>query len=116
MEIFDLDEECVRVVDGQPVIIIRDKPLPVYRIGSWLLRGRAEESRGNHIVMVNSGGRNIGFIVDKLLGQEEVVIKPLGAMLNGTAGIAGATITGNGKISLILDIPALVGRYARKVA
>ena len=54
----------------------------------------------------------IGFVVDKLLGQEEVVIKPLGSGLSGTVGIAGATITGNGRISLILDVPGLLQRYA----
>ena len=53
-----------------------------------------------------------GFIVDELIGQEEVVIKPLGAMLHGISGLAGATITGDGGIALILDIPGLMKMYA----
>ncbi len=62
--------------------------------------------------MVNSGGRQIGFVVDQLVGQEEVVIKALGAKLQGLDGHAGATITGNGQIALILDVPGLMKRYA----
>jgi two-component system chemotaxis sensor kinase CheA len=49
-----------------------------------------------------------------LIGQEEVVIKPLGALLQGTKGLAGATITGDGKIALILDLPSLIKAYARR--
>jgi len=52
--------------------------------------------------------------VDQLIGQEEVVIKPLGAILHGMKGLAGATITGDGRISLILDIPGLMHTYARR--
>ncbi len=50
-------------------------------------------------------------VVDDLIGQEEVVIKPLGTMLHGTPGLAGATITGDGRIALILDIPGLLSHY-----
>jgi len=55
----------------------------------------------------------MGLLVDELIGQEEVVIKPLGAMLHGTRGLSGATITGNGRIALILDLPELIDAYAR---
>jgi two-component system chemotaxis sensor kinase CheA len=51
-------------------------------------------------------------VVDQLIGQEEVVIKPLGKMLQGTPGMAGATITGDGRIALILDVPSMLKRYA----
>jgi two-component system chemotaxis sensor kinase CheA len=65
-----------------------------------------------HVVVVNSGGKSVCFVVDQLIGQEEVVIKPLGAKLQGLDGLAGATITGDGKIALILDVPGLMNRYA----
>jgi len=64
-------------------------------------------------VVVNAGGKQIGFVVDQLIGQEEVVIKPLGAKLQGLAGLAGATITGDGQIALILDVPGLMNRYVQ---
>ncbi len=66
------------------------------------------------MVVVNIGNIQVGLVVDDLIGQEEVVIKPLGAMLQGMEGMAGATITGDGKIALILDMPGLMRKYARK--
>ena len=56
----------------------------------------------------------MGFVVDQLIGQEEVVIKPLGALVQGTKGLAGATITGDGRIALIIDFPELINAYAGK--
>ena len=69
-----------------------------------------------HVVVVTVGAMKVGFIVDHLVGQEEVVIKPLGAMLQGTKGLSGATITGDGRIALILDVPELMRAYARHAA
>ncbi|HEY5717807.1 MAG TPA: chemotaxis protein CheW, partial [Motiliproteus sp.] len=67
-----------------------------------------------HVVIVTVGTKRVGFIVDQLVGQEEVVIKPLGKMLQGTPGMSGATITGDGRIALILDIPSMLKRYATR--
>ena len=63
-------------------------------------------------MLAQIGTQTVGFVVDSLVGQEEVVIKPLGKSLQGTPGIAGATITSDGKIALILDIPTLLNHYA----
>ena len=63
-------------------------------------------------MIVTIGSRRVGFVVDRLVGQEEVVIKPLGNMLRGTPGVAGATITGDGGIALILDLPGLLKNYS----
>ncbi|MBI5451331.1 MAG: chemotaxis protein CheA [Gammaproteobacteria bacterium] len=115
VEIFNLDLNETNTVSGQKIVLVRNKPLPIYFLRDWLTtRGEPPAANDNHVVMVNATGRQVGFVVDKLLGQEEVVIKPLGSMLHGTPGMAGATITGNGKISLILDIPSLLYRYARR--
>jgi len=67
-----------------------------------------------HVVVVNVSGVQVGLVVDYLVGQEEVVIKPLGALLQGLDGMAGATITGDGKIALILDVPGLIRKYAHR--
>jgi len=114
VEIFNLDLTKSKVVDGQPVILIRDKALPIFYLREWLIKGsrRNETQKEGHVVVVSSGSQQVGFVVDQLIGQEEVVIKPLGSMLHGTRGLAGATITGNGKISLILDVPELLTAYA----
>jgi two-component system chemotaxis sensor kinase CheA len=112
-EIFDLRDGMTNVVDGQLVARVRDRPLPLFFLGSWLVRNGDPQAReGKHVVVVHVGTQQVGFVVDHLLGQEEVVIKPLGAMLQGTRGLAGATITGDGRIALILDVPSLIGAYA----
>ena len=114
-EIIDLDMSKINVVDGQKVVVVRGKPLPLYYLSSWLTSGSGEfnEDTG-HVVIVSIGTNHIALLVDRLMGREEVVIKPLGAMLQGTKGLAGATITGNGKIALILDLPDLLSSYANR--
>ncbi len=115
LEILDLDLRKTNVVDGQAVIMVREKALPVFFLSEWLVNDPSyilDKQVTGHVVVVNAGGRHIGFVVDKLIGQEEVVIKPLGAKLQGMDGLAGATITGDGKIALILDVPGLMNRYA----
>ena len=62
--------------------------------------------------MVQVANTQVGLVVDNVIGQEEVVIKPLGAMLHGVPGLAGSTITGDGNIAIILDVPGLLQRYA----
>jgi two-component system chemotaxis sensor kinase CheA len=113
-EIFHLDLSKTNVVDGQEVIVVRDKPIPLFHLKRWLVKGElgsaADESA--HVLVVSIGNQRAGFVVDQLIGQEEVVIKPLGAMLHGTPGMAGATITGDGRIALILDVPSMLQHYS----
>ncbi|WP_252273117.1 chemotaxis protein CheA [Pseudomonas subflava] len=115
-EIFHLDLSRTNVVDGQEVVIVRDKALPLFYLKRWLVVGASnEEQREGHVVILTVGSQRIGFVVDQLVGQEEVVIKPLGKMLQGTPGMSGATITGDGRIALILDVPSMLKRYARRI-
>ncbi len=112
-EILEVDEDRINTVDGSHVVIVRGKPVPLFNLSRWLSVGHGRDGyRGGHLVIVSIGTRNIALYVDSLIGREEVVIKPLGALLNGTRGLAGATITGNGHIALILDLPDLVQVYA----
>ena len=115
-EIFHLDLSNTNVVDGQEVVIVRDKALPLFYLKRWLVPGAQHDEPGEgHVVILSVGTQRIGFVVDQLVGQEEVVIKPLGKMLQGTPGMAGATITGDGRIALILDVPSMLKRYARRI-
>ncbi|NWC11225.1 chemotaxis protein CheA [Pseudomonas agarici] len=114
-EIFHLDLSRTNVVDGQEVVIVRDKALPLFYLKRWLISSAAhEEQREGHVVILSVGTQRIGFVVDQLVGQEEVVIKPLGKMLQGTPGMSGATITGDGRIALILDVPSMLKHYAAR--
>ena len=116
-EIFDLDLSNTNVVDGQKVVVVRDKPVPLYFLRDWLAKDPPprNDTDTSHVVIVAIGTQRVGFVVDELLGQEEVVIKPLGEMLLGTPGMSGATITGDGKIALIIDVPGLLKAYARRM-
>ena len=115
-EIFHLDLQKANMVDGQLTIIVRDKAIPLFYLHKWLIRGSNKRSRQDtgHVVIVQIGTQQIGFVVDSLIGQEEVVIKPLDNLLQGTPGMAGATITSDGGIALILDVPSLLKAYARR--
>ncbi|MCL1044844.1 chemotaxis protein CheA [Shewanella electrodiphila] len=116
-EIFHLDLTKTNVVDGQLTVIVRDKAVPLFYLEQWLHRNKTNFIHGDkkqgHVVIVQLGTMQIGFVVDALIGQEEVVIKPLGSMLQGTPGMAGATITSDGGIALILDVPGLLKYYAK---
>lgn len=112
VEIFHLDLTKKNIVDGRECIVVRDKVFPLFHIKKWLVRGYGDpEPENAHVVIVAMGTKRVGFIVDQLVGQEEVVIKPLGRMLHGTPGVAGATITGDGRIALIIDVPSLLQHY-----
>lgn len=116
-EIINLDMQKTNTVDGQLTMIVRSKAIPLFYLREWLAKGEVniDKTKG-HVVVVQIGTKQLGFVVDALIGQEEVVIKPLGALLQGTPGMAGATITSDGGIALILDVPGLLKRYAIKKA
>jgi two-component system chemotaxis sensor kinase CheA len=114
-EIFHLDLTTTNVVDGQLTIIVRKKAIPLFYLDKWLVRDFVEKPREKgHVVIVQLGNQQIGFVVDSLIGQEEVVIKPLDRLLHGTPGMAGATITSDGGIALIIDVPNMLKFYAKK--
>ena len=113
-EIFDLDLSRTNTVDDQEVIVVREKALPLFYLRHWLVRGADPNERveQGHVVVATVGNQQVGLVVDGLVGQEEVVIKPLGAGLRGLPGFSGATITGDGGIALILDLPSLIKAHA----
>jgi two-component system chemotaxis sensor kinase CheA len=112
-EIINMDISKTHKVDGQLTMIVRSKAIPLFYLGDWLNRipQKVDRSKG-HVVVMQIGTKQVGFVVDSLIGQEEVVIKPLDALLQGTPGMAGATITSDGGIALILDIANLLKKYA----
>ncbi|HED16113.1 MAG TPA: chemotaxis protein CheA [Gammaproteobacteria bacterium] len=109
-EIFQLEEGTTNVVDGQLVIMVRNKAMPLLYLHEWLVTNPNVEvnTAEQQVVVAHVGNHRVGFVVNAVVGQEEVVIKPLGAVLRGLPGFAGATITGDGCIALILDVPSLM--------
>lgn len=115
-EIFQSDLSQINIVDGQATIVIREKAIALFYLQDWLIRDKSKivHPRKGHVVIVQVGHQQVGFVVDGLIGQEEVVIKPLDNLLKGTPGMAGATITSDGGIALIIDVPNLLKQYAHR--
>jgi two-component system chemotaxis sensor kinase CheA len=117
-EIIQYESVRKNVVDGQAVAMVREHPLPLYYLRNWLLRdidSKSVSNENSYIVVIKIGVSHIACVVDHLISQEEVVIKPLGALLHGLPGLAGATITGDGRIAIILDMPSLITRYGGRI-
>ena len=77
-EIFHMDLTKAHVVDGQECVTVRAKAIPIFHLKRWLVKGLTsfDRPKEGHVVIVNVGTRRVGFVVDQLIGQEEVVIKP----------------------------------------
>lgn len=103
----DVHKEEIKFVQNQEVIVLRGEVIPIVRLHK-LLDLEQEERDHMMVVIVKKGEKQIGFIIDSLIGQQEIVIKPLGKYLNHINMIAGATILGNGEVALILDVNTLV--------
>ncbi|WP_127470491.1 chemotaxis protein CheA [Thiomicrorhabdus aquaedulcis] len=111
-EIFDYKSEQTNKIDGQMMVRLREKSVPLFFLADWLSPESVKDDyEGDKVVIVSIGNQRVGIVVDQVNGQEEVVIKPLGVMLKKVYGYAGATITGNGNIALILDMPGVVQRF-----
>jgi two-component system chemotaxis sensor kinase CheA len=109
-EIFQFADCTTTVVDNRRCVVVRERVIPLFDLRHWVARdfGNDPSENGEQVVIAHWGAQRIGLIANRVLGQEEVVIKPLGTLLRGLPGFAGATITGDGSVALILDIPGLV--------
>ena len=105
-------KENVRTVHGTPATLLRGEVLTLCSLAGSLGASaiREEESGEFPVVVVKTGRMRVGFIVDDLIGQQDIVIKSLGRFLSKIRGIAGATILGDGNVALILDVAGLYGR------
>ncbi|URX60965.1 chemotaxis protein CheA [Luteibacter anthropi] len=102
-EVFELADGQVQKLDGRIVANHRGRALPLADLGRWA----GTEGQGGHVVVVQIGHQVLGCLVDEVLGREDVMAKPLGPFLKDVPGVAGATITGDGRISLVLDLAGL---------
>jgi len=98
----------VRTVHGNEVITLRGQVVPLLRINEFFELGSERDPTKVMIVIVGLQGRQVGLVVDSFEGEQEIVIKPLSDVVGRIAGISGATILGNGSISLIIDVHSLV--------
>ncbi len=98
----------VRTVHGNEVITLRGQVVPLVRIAEFFQLDGKRDPDKVMIVIVGLQGRQVGLVVDSFEGEQEIVIKPLSDVVGRIAGISGATILGNGSISLIIDVHSLV--------
>lgn len=109
-EIENVKPQDIRLVRNQEVILLRDMVIPIVRLGNILGVPDAEpdeEKKSITCVITKKGEKLSAFMVDSLIGQQEIVIKSLGKILAGVKYIAGATILGDGNVALILDVNSL---------
>ncbi len=98
----------IKMVQNQEVIMLRGNILPLFRLAAILeVPKQSDIGDEMYVVVVRRGDQQIGLVVDALIGQQEIVIKSLGKLLNGIPGIAGAIVAGDGNVRLILDITTL---------
>ncbi|CAG7841085.1 Chemotaxis protein CheA [Clostridium haemolyticum] len=105
--VIDFEENNVMKTDNKEVIVYNDNVIPLVRVYEKLGLEKLDSGK-QYIVIVKVGEKTVGLLVDGLLGQQDTVIKPLGKTLKGLKEYIGATIYGDGLVTLILDVAALI--------
>ncbi|MGL4452606.1 MAG: chemotaxis protein CheW [Sarcina sp.] len=106
--VIDFNSINIKKSNSKEVIVYRDRVIPLLRLNEYFGIEEAQDASEKFVVIVKVANKEIGLLVDSLLGQQEVVIKPLGNSLSNIKEYIGATILGNGLVTLILDVAALV--------
>ncbi|MDZ4384563.1 MAG: chemotaxis protein CheW, partial [Nitrospirota bacterium] len=111
LETVRISRDCIKSIDGQEILSVRDSLIPLIRLGD-VLNIKADHTTKElvYVVLVAIAEKRLGIIVDELCHQEEVVIKSVGTYFSGIKEISGATITGDGRVGLILDAAALISQ------
>jgi two-component system, chemotaxis family, sensor kinase CheA len=105
-EVFELADGQDHLLDGRLVAQHRGRALPLADLAGWV---GAATSRGRHVVVLHVGHQRLGCLVHDVLGREDVIVKPLGPLFADVSGIAGATVTGDGRLALVMDLAGLAG-------
>ncbi|HOJ42549.1 MAG TPA: chemotaxis protein CheW, partial [Syntrophorhabdaceae bacterium] len=114
IELVKLKKEAIKTVDKNEVLMLRNEIVPILDVSK--IMSLKEKGLDRYIVICKIGDKTLGVKVNSVVGQEEIVIKPLGEFMGNIKGIGGASIRGDGKVILILDIPAMMSsRYMEKI-
>ncbi|WP_366923017.1 chemotaxis protein CheA [Metallumcola ferriviriculae] len=111
VEIINVEQEKIYSMQKRQVTLVRGHVLPLFSLAKvlgWETKSKAKESSKLQVVVAGISEKKVGFVVDGLLGEQEIVIKSLGEYIGQVPGLAGTTIMGDGKVALILDIRGLV--------
>ncbi|MBK5276865.1 MAG: chemotaxis protein CheA [Desulfuromonadales bacterium] len=110
LESIKVESNAIHDVSAREMILLRDRLLPICRLDRHFGMEQQKTREKEYVVVVGSGEKRAGLVVDRLVGQQEIVIKAHDDYLGDLPGIAGATVLGNGRISHILDIASLIGQ------
>lgn len=99
----------IKTIQQNDVIMLRNEVLPLYDLADCLGFAPVDRSGPLPVIIVEVRGEKVGFIVEDLIGQQEIVIKSLSSIVGDVKGVAGATVLGNGRIALIIDNSTLIG-------
>ncbi len=103
-EVFELVDGQDQLLDGRLVAQHRGRALPLANLAGW---AGATGGAGRHVAVLHIGHQRVGCLVHEVLGREDVIVKPLGPLFADVAGIAGATVTGDGRLALVMDLAGL---------
>ena len=105
-EVFELGPAQNQALDGRRVAAHRGRALMLGDLAGW---AGIDDAAGGHVVVLHVGHLHLGCLVHEVIGREDVMVKPLGPLFEGVPGVAGATVTGDGRLALVLDLAALAG-------
>jgi two-component system chemotaxis sensor kinase CheA len=108
IEAVEYTDQDLRRTHGQRTVLLRDEILPLQQLDALLGLERGEPNGTFTVLVVESGERRVGLVVDEVLGQQEIAIKNLVRSLKSVRGFGGVTILGDGSVCLILDLPSLL--------
>jgi two-component system chemotaxis sensor kinase CheA len=103
-EVFELEDGQDCLLDGRLVAQHRGRALPLVDLIGW---AGATTVAGRHVAVLHIGHQRLGCLVHEVLGREDVIVKPLGSLFHGVPGVAGATVTGDGRLALVMDLAGL---------
>jgi two-component system chemotaxis sensor kinase CheA len=106
-EVFELAPGQQQWLDGRVVASHRGRALALADLGGWV---GVEGLPGSHVVVLHIGHMRLGCLVHEVLGREDVMVKPLGPLFEGVPAVAGATVTGDGRLALVMDLAGLSGQ------
>jgi two-component system chemotaxis sensor kinase CheA len=104
----NIQETDIQTVQNKEVIVLRGEIIPIIRMGEMLQVPHVKDSDEIFVVVVHAGEAKAGIVVDDLIGQQEIVIKTLGNLFAGLKMFSGATVLGDGRVALILDVATMM--------
>ncbi len=108
-EIIQVSPHEITTIEGFEVIKFRDETIPVLRVAEiFKLRDHQPDRQPRFLVLAGAGAKSVGFLVEELIGEQDVVIKPLAEHVCESRGLAGSTILGDGTIALVLDVMEII--------